>query len=119
MKLVSWNCRDAVGQAFVDHVRFYIKHLGMDVFFLFDTQLDLEASKKVVSLFSFCYYEIIPSVGQYGGLILLWNGKNFTFSVLDKHDLYLHISCINLVTHDVCFVTFLYMWPYKESQLSF
>lgn len=89
------------------------------MFFCFlDTRLDLGASKKVVAKFSFCNSEIVPAVGQCGGVILLWNEKKLLLSILDKHDHFLHILCTDLVTHNTWFITFLYMVPQKEAQLN-
>lgn len=72
---------------------------------------------NLINNFPFDCAKIVPSIGQCGGLILLWNGNSLNLSMVFTHDHFLHCSVRNMTSGDIWFITFLYMVPQKGNYL--
>lgn len=69
-----------------------------------------ESSSNLINNFPFDCAKIVSSIGQCGGLILLWNGNSLNLSMVFTHDRFLHCSVRNMTSGDIWFIT-LYMVP--------
>lgn len=116
MKIVSWNCRGCARDGFLSQALYFVKLMHMDIFCLLDTRMSYDAASSLVKAFNFDCFEIIPSHGQCGGIILFWNNKNFNIHVIDFHDRFLHCQIQDFNNHSNWLATFLYMTPQKENQ---
>lgn len=115
MKIVSWNCRGCARDGFLSQALYFVKLMSMDIFCLLDTRMNYDSAATLVKAFNFEAFDIIPSHGQCGGIILLWNNK-FTLDVVSLYDRYLHCQIKDFAHHIKWHATFLYMTPQKENQ---
>lgn len=116
MLIGSRNCRSCSLLGFFGHASFYHSLLYMDVFFLLDTRMDREQSKKLFLKFPFCESFVVSAEGQCGGLILFWNESSFKLRVVCSQPRFIHCVCTSLASGDDWFVTFVYMYPHKLLQ---
>jgi hypothetical protein len=86
MKRLGYAC-------FVDQAYCFIKLLASADFCWLDTWLDLGYDMLVVNKFPFCNFEIVPSKGQCGGLILSWYGNILQFIMFILLGLYFLPFC--------------------------
>lgn len=82
-------------EGFLSQALYFVKLMGMDVFCLLDTRINYDAAESLVKAFSFDF-EIVPSLEQCGGIILLWNNKKINILALSSSRFY---SSFHLVCH--------------------
>lgn len=73
MKMLSWNSRDSAWPSFIFQALFYISASGLNVLCILDCKASRVRAKVIAQSLSFNGFFCIPTIGQYGGIILLWN----------------------------------------------
>lgn len=81
--------------------------------------MNYDSAASLVKAFHFDAFEIIPSQGQCGGIILLWNNNKFNINVVGLYDRFLFCQINDFAHHINWHATFPYMTPQKETKLNF
>lgn len=115
MKIMSWNSRGSAWDGFEAQTLFYVSCFQVDVLCLLDTRTSLNMLNKFRN-FPFNDAYVVPSVGQCGGMNLLWNNNHVSIQVITSHDRFIHCKITETNTHKSCMVTFVYAYPKKEKQ---
>ncbi|KAL6208770.1 hypothetical protein ACLB2K_019715 [Fragaria x ananassa] len=64
---------------------------------------------------------VVPSIGQSGGLNLLWNSRavHVHVQVISSHSRFIHCRLVDLKTDNSCIITFTYAYPKMNQQHDF
>jgi hypothetical protein len=99
MNLVSWNCQGLGNPKAVRALHSMVKSKGPKVLFLMETKLSSRRMEDIRTKVGFDYAFTVPSVGQSGGLALLWKQKvdvriqNFSQHHIDAHMDSIQLQC--------------------------
>ncbi|KAI5323752.1 hypothetical protein L3X38_032824 [Prunus dulcis] len=117
MKLLSWNCRGSAWSGFVLQSLFYISTFCLDLFCIVDSRVSRDQADCLVQRLGFSSSFCIPSsIGQCGGIILMWNPSMLNISILNYHEHYIHYEIQELSTKKVWLTTFVYAYLQKAKQ---
>ncbi|KAL6190194.1 hypothetical protein ACLB2K_036592 [Fragaria x ananassa] len=117
MKIMSWNSRGSAWDGFEAQTLFYVTCFNVDVLCILDTRSSTTMLNKTRKL-PFDESFVVPSIGQSGGLNLLWNSKSVSVNIIALHDRFIHCHITDAVSNVNFLVTFLYAYPKKEKQLA-
>ena len=82
MKKIVWNARGAARPEFMHEVRDLLNTFNPHIMIILDTPTRMEASESIIRSLSFIGRIIAPSMGQHGGIWVLWHAPTINASVL-------------------------------------
>ncbi|VVA22881.1 PREDICTED: reverse mRNAase [Prunus dulcis] len=116
MKILVWNSRGSAWRGFILQILFYISTLCLDVLCILDSRSSRDQADRLVQRLGFNCSFCIPSVGQCGGIILMWNPAIFNISILNYHERYINCELQDITTNKSWTTTFIYTYPQKAKQ---
>lgn len=116
MKMLSWNSRDNAWPGFIFQALFYISTSGLNVFRVLDCKASRVRAEVIAHSLGFNGFFCIPTIGQYRGIILLWNPSLINITILVYHKCFIHCPVQDLIEHKNWIYTFVYAYPQKDTQ---
>lgn len=115
MKVLSWNCQGFKSKVTRDHLHHLITLHNPDIVFVSETKINDHRILKLSRAYNFpntCY---VPSIGETGGLLLLWK-YGFKLDIVNSSINMIHAIILNDPSISEWFLTYMYGTPYKEQQ---
>ncbi|KAI9127465.1 hypothetical protein K1719_002024 [Acacia pycnantha] len=106
--LFYWNSRGACGRGLFRNLKLLCKKSQPSVIVLADSRIRDVARFKCLGFDSL---QVIPSLGQSGGLAVGWNSSRISVSVLEEDRQFFHLQC-QLPQSYPFFITVVYSLPY-------
>ena len=103
MKILMWNCRGANKPNFRRSIRYLLKKYSTDVLAVFETHAGGDRAGRICQNLGFDQNFRVDSVGQSGGLWLLWKSDVGDVEIVKHSDQFIHariskgVDTLNLV----------------------
>lgn len=102
--------------AFILQALYYISTLSLNVLCICDSRASRIRAEVIAQRLGFDGFFCIPTLGQCGRIILLWNPSFINVTILDRHERFIHSRVQDIIDHKNWKATFVYAYPQKQKQ---
>ena len=111
MNLLCWNCRGLGNPRTVRQIKRWCTSFSPDMVFLSETKIKKEVAEQFKDRIGFSNALGVSSVGLAGGLCLMWNSTNVTFSLVSFSQNHICGDVVSKGDKKWRFIIGIYGWP--------